>query len=246
VKIVVGGAGNIGRHLANDLHQRGHDVTVIEQDRAVLERAQEEAPAGVTFIFGDACEPWVLDKAEMRSADVVVAATGDDEDNLVISLLSKQEYGVPHVVARVNHPNNEWLFTETWGVDLPMSPPAVLTAIVEESVTVGDLIRLFKLERGRVTLLEITIDQEAPIADRPLYELRLPPDSAIVAVLREGHVVIPQPETQLVAGDEILAIATVEAEEALQKAIVGEPDSDGEAHHGAGTEGRPIQPGSET
>jgi trk system potassium uptake protein len=221
VRIVVAGAGNIGRHLANDLNERGHQVTVIEQDTAVVERAQEDAP-GVGFVLGDACEPWVLDKAEVRSSDVMVAATGDDEDNLVISLLSKQEYGVPHVVARVNHPKNEWLFTEAWGVDVPMSPPHVLTAIVEEAVTVGDLVRLLKLERGQVTLVELTIDETAPVAGRPLYELRLPPDSAIVAILRRGHVVIPQPETQLVAGDEILAIATQEAEESLRAALMGE------------------------
>ncbi|HEX5949325.1 MAG TPA: TrkA family potassium uptake protein, partial [Actinomycetota bacterium] len=151
-------------------------------------------------------------------------ATGDDEDNLVISLLSKQEYGVPHVVARVNHPKNEWLFTEAWGVDVPMSPPHVLTALVEEAVTVGDLVRLLKLERGQVTLVELTIDETAPVAGRPIYELRLPQDSAIVAVLRRGHVVIPQPETQLVAGDEILAIATQEAEERLRAALMGEPE----------------------
>jgi trk system potassium uptake protein TrkA len=234
MRIVVAGAGNIGRHLANDLHLRGHDVTVIEQDSGTLDRAQEDAPHGVTFILGDACEPWVLDKADVRSSEVIVAATGDDEDNLVISLLSKQEYGVPHVVARVNHPKNEWLFNESWGVDLPMSPPHVLTALVEEAVTVGDLIRLFKLERGRVTLVEITIDGSSPIAGRPLYELRLPPDSAVVAVLREGHVVVPQPETQLVAGDEILAIATAEAEEALRVAILGQggdfgPEASGRA-----------------
>jgi trk system potassium uptake protein TrkA len=222
VRIVVAGAGNIGRHLANDLNERGHQVTVIEQDPAVVERAQEDAP-GVGFVLGDACEPWVLDKAEVRTCDVMVAATGDDEDNLVISLLSKQEYGVPHVVARVNHPKNEWLFTEAWGVDVPMSPPHVLTAIVEEAVTVGDLVRLLKLERGQVTLVELTIDETAPVAGRPLYELRLPPDSAIVAILRRGHVVIPQPETQLVAGDEIMAIATQEAEERLRAALMGEP-----------------------
>ena len=222
MRIVVAGAGNIGRHLANDLNERGHQVTVIEQDPAVVERAQEDAP-GVSFILGDACEPWVLDKAEVRTCDVMVAATGDDEDNLVISLLSKQEYGVPHVVARVNHPKNEWLFTEAWGVDVPMSPPHVLTAIVEEAVTVGDLVRLLKLERGQVTLVELTIDETAPVAGRPLYELRLPPDSAIVAILRRGHVVIPKPETQLVAGDEIMAIATQEAEESLRGALMGEP-----------------------
>jgi trk system potassium uptake protein len=221
MRVVVAGAGNIGRHLASDLHERGHEVTVIEQEPGHLEIAQEDAPEGITFLLGDACEPWVLDKADVRSTDVIVAATGDDEDNLVIALLSKQEYGVPHVVARVNHPKNEWLFTEQWGVDVPMSPPHVLTALVEEAVTVGDLIRIFKLERGQVALVEITLDERAPIAGRPLYELRLPQDSAIVAVLRGGHVVIPQPETRLVAGDEVLAIARPESEETLRQALMG-------------------------
>jgi trk system potassium uptake protein TrkA len=224
MRIVVAGAGNIGRHLASDLHQRGHDVSVIEVNSEVAERGEEDAP-GVSFVLGDACEPWVLDQAEVGACDVMVAATGDDEDNLVISLLSKQEYAVPHVVARVNHPKNEWMFTETWGVDVPMSPPHVLTALVEEAVTVGDLVRLFKLERGQVTLLEITLDEDAPITDRPLYELRLPQDAAVVAILRRGHVVIPQPETKLVAGDEIMAIATNEAEPRLRAALLGqEPD----------------------
>ncbi|HEX2025550.1 MAG TPA: TrkA family potassium uptake protein [Actinomycetota bacterium] len=221
MRIVVAGAGNIGRHLAHDLHEREHEVVVIEQDPATLDRAQDDAP-GVTFVLGDACEPWVLDKAEVRSSDVIVAATGDDEDNLVIALLSKQEYGVPHVVARVNHPKNEWMFNESWGVDVPMSPPHVLTALVEEAVTVGDLVRLFRLERGQVSLVEITLDEGAPIAGRPLYELRLPPDSAVVAILRRGHVVIPQPETQLVAGDEIMAIATPETEDRLRGALLGD------------------------
>jgi trk system potassium uptake protein len=221
VKVVVAGAGNIGRHLANDLNDRGHDVTLIEQEPGAMDKAKDDAPDGVTFVLGDACEPWVLDQADVRSSDVIVAATGDDEDNLVISLLSKQEYGVPHVVARVNHPKNEWLFTETWGVDTAMSPPHVLTALVEESVTVGDLIRLFKLQRGQATLVEMTLDQDARMVGRPLYELRLPPDSAVVAILRRGHVVIPQPETTLVGGDEVLAIATPENEEALRQAFLG-------------------------
>lgn len=221
MRVTIAGAGNVGRHLATDLDQRGHQVTLIEQEPSVMERAQQDVPAEVTFILGDACEPWVLEKAELSSADVVVAATGDDEDNLVISLLAKQEHGVPRVVARVNHPSNEWMFTEMWGVDVAMSPPHVLTALVEEAVTVGDLVRLLKLEGGQVTLVEVTLDEDAPMAGRPLYELRLPPDSAIVAILREGHVVIPQPETRMVAGDEILAIATPEREEELQDTILG-------------------------
>jgi trk system potassium uptake protein len=221
LRIVVAGAGNIGRHMAQDLFDRGHEVVLIEQDPGAAGRAREDVSEGVTLVLGDACEPWVLDKADVQSCDVVVAATGDDEDNLVISLLSKQEYGVPRVVARVNHPDNEWLFTEAWGVDVAMSPPHVLTALVEEAVTVGDLVRLLKLERGQVSLVEMTVDGSAMAAGRLLYELRLPPDSAVVAILREGHVVIPQPETQIVAGDEVMAIATPETEGKLREAILG-------------------------
>jgi trk system potassium uptake protein len=225
MRIVVAGAGNIGRHMAHDLVERGHEVSLIEQDPGVAERARGDVTEEVTMVLGDACEPWVLDKADVRSSDVMVAATGDDEDNLVISLLSKQEYGVPRVVARVNHPKNEWLFNETWGVDVAMSPPHVLTSLVEEAVTVGDLVRLLKLERGQVTLVEMTIDADAAAAGKPLYELRLPQDSAIVAVIREGHVVIPQPETRIVEGDEVLAIATPETETPLRSAILGPVDS---------------------
>jgi trk system potassium uptake protein len=221
MRVVVTGAGNVGRHLANDLRKRGHEVTVIDQDPGTVERARKEAEAGVDVILGDACEPWVLDKADLATCDVLVAATGDDEDNLVTSLLAKQEYGVPRVVARVNHPKNEWLFTSQWGVDVPMSPPHILTALVEEAVTSGDLVRLLKLQGGQVSLVEVTIDESSPMAGRPLYELRLPQDSAVVAVLRDGHVVIPQPETQLVAGDEIMAIATPEVEEAIRSALMG-------------------------
>ena len=220
MRVVVTGAGNVGRHMANDLRVRGHEVTVIDQDPDIVERARKEAETGVDVILGDACEPWVLDKADLATCDVIVAATGDDEDNLVTSLLAKQEYGVPRVVARVNHPKNEWLFTGQWGVDVPMSPPHILTALVEEAVTSGDLVRLLKLEGGQVTLVEVTINDSSPMAGRPLYELRVPQDSAVVAILRGGHVVIPQPETQLVAGDEIMAIATPEVEDAIRSALM--------------------------
>src|SRR5213078_1069103 len=158
------------------------------------DKVKEWAP-DVSVVLGDACEPWVLEAADLKGAEVVVAATGDDEDNLVTSLLAKQEFAVPRVLARVNHPKNEWLFTEQWGVDAAVSPPHILTAMVEEAVTVGDLVRLLRLEGGRVALVEMTLPEGAPAIGRPIYELRLPADSAIVAVLRGGHVVIPQPET---------------------------------------------------
>ncbi|MEX2458730.1 MAG: TrkA family potassium uptake protein [Actinomycetota bacterium] len=222
MKVLIAGGGNVGRHLSTDLAERGHSVTLIEQDAAVVEKARLDAGDAVTLVYGDACEPWVLEGAECAKADVVVAATGDDEDNLVVSLLAKQEYAVPRVVARVNHPKNEWLFTETWGVDAAVSPPHVLTALVEEAVTVGDLVRLMRLEGGQVSLVELTLSADSPINGKALYELRLPPDSAIVAVVRKGHVVIPQPETQLVAGDEIMALSSIESEPMLKQVVRGE------------------------
>jgi len=221
MRVVVSGGGAVGRYLAGDLRERGHEVLLIEQEPAHLEIARESAP-DVQFLLGDACEPWVLEEAGLRHADVVVAATGDDEDNLVTALLAKQEFGVPRVLARVNHPRNEWMFTEQWGVDQAVSVPHLLTALVEEAVTVGDLVRLLRLESGRIALVELTIPDDSPNAGRPLYELRLPPDTTIVAVLREGHVVIPQPETLVAAGDEVLALSSAEAETALRLAIVGE------------------------
>jgi trk system potassium uptake protein TrkA len=220
VRVVIAGAGAVGRHLATDLAGRGHEIWLIDQNPAVTEKAVATAP-GVTVVLGDACELWVLEKARVGEADAVVAATGDDEDNLVVSLLSKQEYGVPRVLARVNHPKNEWMFTEQWGVDDAVSPPHILTALVEEAVTVGDLVRLLRLERGAVGLVELTLPEDSPNAGRPLYELRLPPDSAIVAILREGHVVIPQPESVLTTGDEIMALVDPDAEDQLRRAILG-------------------------
>ena len=189
MRVIITGAGAVGRHLAADLAARGHDITIIEQKPDTVETAREWAP-DVVHMLGDACEPWVLEKADLRSADVVVAVTGDDEDNLVTALLAKQEFGVPRVLARVNHPGNEWLFTEQWGVDAAVSPPHLLTALVEEEITVGDLVRLLPLERGGISIVELTIPGDSASAGRALYELRLPPDATIVAIIREGHVVI--------------------------------------------------------
>ena len=221
MRVVISGAGAVGRHLAGDLAKRGHSVTLIEQNPDVLETAKEWAP-DVDHQIGDACEPWVLEKVQMNTADVVVAATGDDEDNLVTSLLAKQEFGVPRVLARVNHPSNEWLFTEQWGVDAAVSPPHILTAMVEEEVTVGDLVRLLPLERGGISIVELTIPPDSPTAGRPLYELRLPPDCAIVAIIRGGHVVIPQPETVMADGDEVIALTVPDAEAEVRSILVGE------------------------
>lgn len=220
MKVVIAGAGAVGRHLSVDLALRGHQVTLIDQKLDAIERGQTPG-VEVTLVHGDACEPWVLENAQTSQADVAVAVTGDDEDNLVISLLAKQEFGVPRVLARVNHPKNEWMFTEQWGVDAPISPPHIITSLVEEAVTVGEAVRILPLGGGSLSVVELKLPRDSRQAGRSLAELKLPLDAAILALVRDDHVLIPQPETVLVGGDELVALVSAEAEGAMQDAILG-------------------------
>ena len=206
MKVVIVGAGNVGSFIASDLHAGGHDVTLMEKDRAVASRLAESTD--VPILQADACEVSNLQRAGLADADVVVAATGDDEDNLVVSLLAKQEFAVPRVVARVNHPKNHWLFNESWGVDVAVSTPHLLTGVVEEAVTVGAMVRLLQLERGEANLVEVTLAPDSPAADRNIAELEMPRDATVVAVIRGGHVVVPRGDTVLAAGDEVLCLVT--------------------------------------
>lgn len=220
MRIAIAGAGNVGRFVGKDLITNGHDVVLIEQNAELVSSLKEDYE--FNWVVGDACELHTLDAAVLSSCDVVVAATGDDEDNLVISLLAKQEFAVPRVVARVNHPDNEWLFTESWGVDVAVSTPHLLTSVVEEAVSVGDLVRLLRLEQGKVALLEVTLAEGSPAEGKTVGELKMPPDCTLVAVVRDQHVIAPQDETPLHSGDEVLALAAPEAELDLKRALTGE------------------------
>lgn len=219
MRVVIAGGGNVGVFIANDLAQAGHDVLVIEQDEKVAARA--DTVDGVEWLVADACEFTNLELASLGSADVVVAATGDDEDNLVVSLLARQEFAVPRVVARINHPKNEWLFNETWGVDVSVSTPHLLSALVEEAVSVGSLVRLFKLEQGRVSIVEVTLGPDAPIVDKAIREIKIPRDASIVAIVRESHVVVPRGETVFEPGDEVLVLVGAEAEDEVRQLLTG-------------------------
>jgi len=208
MRVAIAGAGNVGVFIANDLVTTGHEVLVIERSQDVVQRVQPHAAEGVVWIVADAC-------------DVVVAATGDDEDNLVISLLSKQEFGVPRVVARVNHPKNEWLFNENWGVDLSVSTPHLITALVEEAVSVGRLVRILQFEGGNVRLVEVTLAENAPVVDQAIRDLDIPRDATIVAVVRGEHVVMPRGDTVFESGDEVLAMVTSDSEDDVRQILTG-------------------------
>jgi trk system potassium uptake protein TrkA len=219
MKVAIAGAGSVGTAIAGDLHAAGHEVLLIEQDPDVVARQRDDLD--ITWIVADACEVASLDAAGLATVDVVVAATGDDEDNLVVSLLAKQEFAVPRVVARVNHPKNQWLFTETWGVDVSVSTPQLLTALVEEAVSVGSLVRLLRFEGGNAHLVEVTLAENSPADGVSVADLGVPRDATIVAVVRADHLIVPRGDTRLTAGDEVLVLITADAEDEVQRLLVG-------------------------
>jgi trk system potassium uptake protein TrkA len=219
MRVVIAGGGAVGTFIANDLRGAGHEVLLIEQDGDVAERSI--VADGVEWHIADACEVSSLRSAHLEDCDVAVAATGDDEDNLVFSLLTKQEFGVPRVIARVNHPKNEWLFTENWGVDVSVSTPHLVTALVEEAVSVGHLVRILQFEGGRVRLVEMTLADDSPAIDRAIKDLPIPRDATIVAVVRAEHVVMPRGDTVFEAGDEVLAMVTADSEDDVRGMLAG-------------------------
>jgi trk system potassium uptake protein TrkA len=219
MRVAVAGAGNVGTFIANALVENGHEVLLLEKNTAVVGRL--ETATGIEVKVGDACEVSTLKEAGLGSCDVVVAATGDDEDNLVVSLLSKQEFAVPRVIARVNHPKNQWMFNESWGVDVAVSTPHLITSLVDEAVSVGRLVRLFQLEGGQVGLVEVTLAGDAAVVGREIKDITIPRDATFVAIVRKDHVVMPRGDTVLQAGDEVLAIVTPESED-LVRAVLTE------------------------
>jgi trk system potassium uptake protein TrkA len=217
VKAAIAGAGNVGTHIANDLAEAGHEVLLLEKDPDVAARLR--VVAGVQVVVADACEPTLLATAGLETCDVMVSVTGDDEDNLVISLLAKQVFAVVRVVARVNHPNNQWLFNETWGVDIAVSTPHLLTALVEEAVSVGSLVRLLQFEDAR--LVEVTLAETSPAGGHAISEMGVPRDATIVAVIRDRHVIVPRGDTVMEPGDEVLVLVTPDSEEQVKSLLVG-------------------------
>jgi trk system potassium uptake protein TrkA len=204
MRVVVVGAGNVGVHMAGDLAANGHEVLLLERERTVVERLRSrENLAGVTLMVADACELSRLTEAGLERADVVAAVTGDDGPNLVVS------------------PKNEWLFNETWGVDVSVSTPHLLTALVEEAVSVGTLVRLLHFEGGKAHLEEVTLAPGSPAVGKSLAGLELPRTCSIVAVIRDERVIVPRGDTTFDPGDEVLVLVTAEDDDALRAVFIG-------------------------
>lgn len=217
MKIAIAGAGNAGRAIARELIANGHQVLLIDKNPKALKM---ESVPNAEWLLADACEISTLDKAGLDQCQVMVAATGDDKVNLVSSLLAKTEYGVPRVVARVNHPKNEWLFDSSWGVDVAVSTPRIIAALVEEAVSVGDVVRLFSIKSGEANLVEITLPDTAKCIGKSVEEIELPVDASLAAIIRDGHVLTPSQHEVFTAGDELIFVASRSAEELIKGCFV--------------------------
>lgn len=226
MRAVIIGAGKAGMHLCEELLAQGHTVTLIERSAArcaelessALGPLRERLPGDVHLVHGDGSSPAVLRQVAAR-ADVLVAVTGSDEANLAAAIVARHELRIGRILARINHPRNEWLFTPEMGVDVGISVPHLLTSLVLEETTLGDLVTLLKLRRGQLVLVEERLHAQSQAVGKQIAQLALPPEAHIVAVLRGNQVLLPAQAGPLEAGDEILALSTSAAERALAEAL---------------------------
>jgi trk system potassium uptake protein TrkA len=223
MRVAIAGAGAVGRSVAAELVENGHEVLLIDKDPRAI---KAERVPDAEWLLSDACELSSLDEASLQRCDVVIASTGDDKANLVISLLAKTEFAVPRTVARVNHPANEWLFNESWGVDVSVSTPRIMSALVEEAVSVGDVVRLWTFRQGEANMVELTLPNDSPYVGTAIGDVPWPGDTSLLALLREGHVHQVDPDATLEAHDELLFVANAAAEADLEHLLNPNAHSD--------------------
>lgn len=223
MRVVIAGAGSVGRSIARELLHHEHEVVLIDKEPAAM---RVSSVAQAEWLLADACEISTLDEAHLDSCDVVVAATGDDKVNLVVSLLAKTEFAVPRTVARVNNPKNEWMFDDAWGVDVPVSTPRIMTSLVEEAVTVGDLVRIFTFHASGASMYEITLAADTPVVGQRVATIPWPSHSVLAAIIRGDRPIPPSPDDTLEGGDELLLISSSQDPadlEQLQALLGGSP-----------------------
>jgi trk system potassium uptake protein TrkA len=216
--VVVAGGGKVGANLTRSLIRLGHEVTLVEQRRDRFDALEEEFEHQV--MQGDATELHVLERAGIaRPPDIVIAATGDDEDNIVICQLGREKYGVPKVIARVNDPRNQPHF-DLLGISPTICATSGLLALVEHEVPKHDLVHLLELRKENLEIIEVQIDKGSPSAGKTIDGLQLPEGSQVISVVRDGQAQIPSASTRLEAGDQVLAILQPGKEDELKRVLL--------------------------
>lgn len=216
--ILIAGGGKVGANLTKSVLDLGHEVTLIEQRRDRFERLEEEFEHRVQL--GDATELFVLERAGIaRPPELVVAVTGDDEDNIVICQMAREHYGVEKVIARVNDPRNQPLF-DLIGISPTISATSIILAMIEHEVPAHGLIHLLELRKENLEIVEVQLDADSPSVGKQVARLSLPAGSRLITVMRDGHAHMAEGETELRAGDQVLAVLEPGKEEELRKVLL--------------------------
>lgn len=202
---MIAGGEPTGTQLASLLVAQNHRVLLIEHRRDVLSRIHHELPTEVIY-EGNATDPQVLEQAGIRQAQVLVASTPSDADNLVLCFLAHTLYAVPRTIARINNPRHAWLFDQKFHVDVALNEAAILAHLIEQEMSVGDMMTLLKLRRGQYSLVEVRIPAGAKAVDMAIKDLALPGQCVIAAIIHQGKMVVPRGMTTLEVGDEVLAM----------------------------------------
>jgi trk system potassium uptake protein len=212
--VLIAGGGRTGTQLASLLVEHDHDVCLIEHRREVLNRLHRELPTEVIY-EGIPTLPGVLEHAGIGRANVLAACTSVDADNLAICFLARTHYNVPRIIARINNPRSAWLFDEKFHVDVALNQAEILASLIQEEMSLGDMMTLLKLRRGHYSLVEEKIPPTARVIGKSLQELEMPDESVVAAIIRHGKMIVPRGSTILEPEDEVLALTTTEGAEQL-------------------------------
>jgi len=215
--IIVGG-GNVGYYLTKDLAAAGHEVLLLEKDRGRAARLVEEL--GEMALQGDGCEVRVMDEVGFGRADVIVAVTGEDEDNLIVCQMAKRKFDVPRTIARVNSPANEALFAQL-GIDTTVSATRIIFNLLEQEIESDQVVPLAALSRGNLEIVQVDLSPQSPVVGQRIGEVRLPAEAHIVSVIRSERGLLPTPDTVLQSGDSVLALVHTERESELIGTFAG-------------------------
>ena len=221
--VLIAGGGRTAAHLATLLVTQQHEVHLIEHRREVLTRLHHELPTEVIY-EGNAIDPRVLEQAGIQRAKVLAACTGSDADNLALCFFARTRYNVPRIIAWINNPRSAWLFDQKFHVDVALDQAQILASLIEEEMSLGDMMTLLKLRRGRYSLVEEKIPKGARALGMAIKDLPLPPNSVIAAIIRHGQILMPRGVTEFEVGDEVLAIVDHKGAEELAS-LFGRPDA---------------------
>ncbi len=205
MRVMIIGGGKVGTNLANYLISEGHEVRLIELREEEKQRILLDVPEKIVYI-GNGTDPDVLEAAGIRKMDVLAAVTGQDEVNLVATGLARFEFMIPRTIARINHPKNAWMFTDVMGVDVALNQADLMAALIAEEMSLGDMITLHKLRKGKFDLVEEKVAPNALANGKKLRDLAFPSQCTIVAVLRKGELIVPHGELDFQTADEVLAV----------------------------------------